>query len=127
QGLRLAPLAIVLLLRAWGATAPSWTHAAAVSGVTLTSFLRRVLLPVLGPALAISALLVALLASADVTSVLLLAPPGHSSFSLRIFTVMANAPQSLVAALCCVQLAVAVTGVAALLCWSTAGRTVSPS
>ncbi len=127
QGLRLAPLAIVLLLRAWGTTAPSWTHAAALSGVSLMTFLRRVLLPVMGPTLAISGLLVALLASADITSVLLLAPPGRSSFALRIFTVMANAPQSLVAALCCVQLAVAITGVAMLLRWSTAGRSESPS
>ena len=117
QGLRLAPLAVILLLRAWGATAPSWTQAAAVSGVGLTTFLRRVLLPVLGPAMAISGLLVALLASADVGSVLLLAPPGRSGFALRIFTVMANAPQALVATLCCIYVVVAVVGVAVLLRW----------
>ncbi len=125
QGFRLAPLAVILVLRAWAATAPSWTHAAAISGVGLTSFLGRVMVPVLGPALAISGLLVALLASADVTSVLLLAPPGHSSFALRIFTVMANAPQALVAALCCVYLVIAVAAVAGLLCWWVPGRALA--
>ena len=117
QGLRLTPLSVILLLRAWGATSPSWTDAAAVSGVSLTAFLRRVMLPVLGPAMAISGLLVALVAFADVTSVLLLAPPGRSTFALRIFTVMANAPQALVAALCCIYVVVAVAGVAVLFRW----------
>ncbi len=117
QGLRLAPVAVVLLLRAWGATAPSWTLSAAVSGVPLQTFLRRVMLPILAPAMAISGLLVALLALADVTSVLLLAPPGRSTFALRIFTVMANAPQALVATLCFLYVAVAVVVVAGLLRW----------
>jgi len=117
QGLRLTPLAVILLLRAWGATSPSWTDAAAVSGVGLTTFLRRVMVPVLGPAMAISGLLVALLASADVGSVLLLAPPGRSTFALRIFAVMANAPQALVATLCCLYVVVAVIGVALLISW----------
>jgi len=79
--------------------------------------LGRVMLPVLVPSMLISGLLVALLAFADVTSVLLLAPPGRSTFALRIFTVMANAPQALVAALCCVYVVVAVAGVAVLLRW----------
>jgi ABC-type spermidine/putrescine transport system permease subunit II len=37
---------------------------------------------------------------ADVTTVLLVHPPGQSSLPLTIFTIMANAPQALVAALC---------------------------
>jgi hypothetical protein len=44
--------------------------------------------------------LVALLASADAGTVLLVQPPGQSSLSVTIFTVMANAPESLVALLC---------------------------
>jgi len=122
QGLRLAPVAVVLLLRAWGATAPSWTLSAAVSGVPLQTFLRRVMAPILAPAIAISGLLVALLALADVTSVLLLAPPGRSTFALRIFTVMANAPQALVATLCFLYVVVAVLGVAGLLRWGVKGE-----
>jgi hypothetical protein len=44
--------------------------------------------------------LVALLAAADAGTVLLVQPPGQSSLSVTIFTVMANAPESLVALLC---------------------------
>ena len=44
--------------------------------------------------------LVALLAAADAGTVLLVQPPGQSSLSVAIFTVMANAPESLVASLC---------------------------
>jgi hypothetical protein len=45
------------------------------------------------------------LATADVGSVLLLHPPGQGSLPLAIFTVMANAPESLVASLCLVYVA----------------------
>ena len=41
-----------------------------------------------------------LLATADVGTVLLLHPPGHTSLPLAIFTVMANAPEAQVASLC---------------------------
>ncbi len=98
-GLRFLPVAAVLGLRAWGSTSATWALAAAVHGVSLTTYLRRVLLPQLLPAGAVALLLVALLATADVGTVLLLHPPGARSLPLAIFTVMANAPESLVAAL----------------------------
>ena len=60
------------------------------------------------PSLSVSALLVSLLATADVGTVLLLQPPGWSSLPLAIFTVMANAPESLVATLCLLYSALAV-------------------
>ena len=60
----------------------------------------RVLLPWLAPSALLAAAAVALLAIADIHSVLLLHPPGQSSLPLAIFTVMANAPESLVASLC---------------------------
>jgi hypothetical protein len=64
--------------------------------------------------------LVALLASAEVSTVLLLHPPGEASFPLAIFTVMANAPESLVASLCLLYFAL---GLAALTCfWILSGR-----
>jgi hypothetical protein len=42
----------------------------------------------------------ALLATAEVGTVLLLHPPGHGNLPLAVFTVMANAPEALVAMLC---------------------------
>jgi iron(III) transport system permease protein len=102
--LHFAPVATVLLLRATAAIPPSWTYAAAIHGVGLCRSLRRVLLPALLPSAALSLVLVALLASADAGTVLLLHPPGESSLALAIATVMANAPEAFVAALCLVYL-----------------------
>jgi ABC-type Fe3+ transport system permease subunit len=62
-------------------------------------YLWKVMLLFLSPALGLTIFLVALLATADVGTVLLLHPPGQASFPLAIFTVMANAPESLVATL----------------------------
>ena len=98
-GLRFLPVAAVLGLRAWGSTSATWALAAAVHGGSLTTYLRRILLPLLLPAGAVALLLVALRATTDVGTVLLLPPPGARSLPLAIFTVMANAPESLVAAL----------------------------
>ena len=112
-GLRFFPVAVLLGLQAWAATSPSWTWAAAVHGVSVSKYLRKVLLPVLTPALALSVVFVALLASADVGTVLLVHPPGRPSFPLVVFTLMANAPESLVASLC-VLYVVAAAGLLAL-------------
>lgn len=106
-GLRFFPIAVVLGLRAWGSTSATWALAAGIHGVPLAMYLRRVVLPLLLPTGAVAMLLVALLATADITTVLLLHPPGESSLPLAIFTVMANAPESLVATLCLVYVAVA--------------------
>lgn len=97
---RFFPVAAIFALRSFGTTSPSWAEAAAVHGVPLTTFARKVLAPSLAPALLPAGLLIILLAIADVSSVLLLHPPGKSSLPLAIFTVMANAPESLVGALC---------------------------
>jgi iron(III) transport system permease protein len=107
--MRFVPIAALLLIRAWGSTAPSWTHVAAVQGVRLSTYLSRVTLPALYPAIAVVAVLVALLAASDVVTVLLLHPPGEASLPLAIFTIMANAPESLVASLCLVQIIIALT------------------
>ena len=63
-------------------------------------YLIRVVLPYLAPAGTAALLLVALLSTADLTTVLLLHPPGASSLPLSLFTVMANARESFVASLC---------------------------
>jgi len=107
-GLRFFPVATLLSLRAWGSTSSSWTMAAAVHGVSAGKYVWKVILPVLLPSLVVSALLVSLLATADVGTVLLLHPPGRSSLPLAIFTVMANARESLVATLCLLYAAIAV-------------------
>lgn len=118
-GLRFFPVAAVLGMRAWGSTSPSWALAAGIHGVPFSTYLRRVTLPYLFPAAMVTVLLAALLATADIGTVLLLHPPGATSLPLAIFTIMANAPESLVASLSLIYILIA----AALLTivWSVAG------
>lgn len=106
-GLRFLPVAVVLPMRAWQSLPVSWVQAAELHGVSLALYVRKVLVPFLLPSAAAATALVALLATADVSTVLLLHPPGKASFPLAIFTVMANAPESLVASLCLAYLGLA--------------------
>ncbi|HKH43318.1 MAG TPA: hypothetical protein VKM72_01495 [Thermoanaerobaculia bacterium] len=99
-GLRFLPVATLLALRGWASTSPTWAWAAELHGVSLGRYLARVLAPRLAPAVATGLVLVGLLSAADVGTVLLLHPPGQRSLPLAIFTVMANAPEALVASLC---------------------------
>lgn len=101
-GLRFLPVAALLSLRGWAATSPSWALAAGLHGVPLRRYLARVQAPRLAPATGTALLLVALLATADIGTVLLLHPPGSRSLPLAIFTIMANAPEAVVASLCLV-------------------------
>jgi iron(III) transport system permease protein len=119
-GLRFVPVATVLGLRAWSAMPVSWAQAAAIHGVPLGSYGFRVLLPYFLPAAATSVLLVGLLGTADIGTVLLVQPPGHASLPLAIFTVMANAPEALVATLC-LTYAASAAGLL-VLAWLVAGR-----
>ncbi len=120
-GLRFMPVAAVTGLWAWASTSPSWADAAGLHGVQLVKYLHRVLLPFLFPAAVLGGMLVALLATADVGTVLLLHPPGAASLPLAIFTVMANAPEGLVASLCLIYLLVS-AGLVGGLWWLTGKR-----
>ena len=93
------------MMRAVGTLSPSWTDAAKVHGVSWGRFLLRVILPLLAPAVLVGALLVMVLAAADITTTHLLQPTtGRPSLPLAIFTVMANSPEGLVASLCLIYL-----------------------
>jgi ABC-type Fe3+ transport system permease subunit len=108
SGARFFPVAALISLRAWNAMPKTWALAGAIHGVSLVRYVRSVVLPYLAPSLGSSIVVCGLLATADVVTVLLVHPPGQSSLPLTIFAIMANAPQSLVAALCLLYVAVAV-------------------
>ncbi|MCI0541886.1 MAG: hypothetical protein L0Z50_42360 [Verrucomicrobiales bacterium] len=105
--LRGLPLAILLALRAVGSMPPSWADAARVHRVPRATFLARVALPWCSRWAFPAAAIAALLATAEVGTVLLLHPPGHGSLPLAVFTIMANAPEALVAMLCLLYVALA--------------------
>jgi len=107
-GLRFFPVTFILGLHAWGGASPSWVLAASVHGIPLSTYLRRVAFVYLRPAATVAVLLAALLATADIGTVLLLHPPGEASLPLAIFTIMANAPESMVASLCLVYILIAI-------------------
>lgn len=120
--MRLVPIAGVIMVRAIGTLSPSWAWAAAVHGAPLGLYARQVLAPMLAKPAGLSVVLVGLLATADVSTVLLLHPPGQASLPVAIFTVMANAPESLVASLClayvfCAGGSIAAAGLAVRLVW----------
>jgi iron(III) transport system permease protein len=98
-GLRFLPVATIAVLRAVLAMSPSWRDAARLHGVADISFFIRVVMPALRPALLVAFVLVSVLASADITTQLLLQPAGRQSLPVAIFTVMANSPEGLVASL----------------------------
>lgn len=98
--LRFLPVAAVLGMRGFGTTSPSWAFAGAIHGLSLKHYFRRILGPHLLPSALLVLILISLLSSAEVGTVFLLRPPGEDSLPVEIFTVMANAPESLVAALC---------------------------
>lgn len=128
-GLRLSPIAAVILLRAIGGLPPSWGFAAAVHGVGLIKYLRRIVAPFLARPAAVSVILVALVATADITTVLLLQPPGRDSFPLALFTVMANAPESMVASLCITYIVFAalIAGALAIFLGARSARLAAPT
>jgi len=103
-GLRFLPIATLAMMRAVGSLSTTWTDAAKLHGVSSTRFLWRVILPMLKPALLASFVLVVVLATADITTVLLLHPPGRMSLPVALFTVMANSPEGLIASLCLLYL-----------------------
>lgn len=94
--LKLIPITAMFAMRGFGTSSASWAAAAALHGVSLATYFVRILIPWLSVIILPAALLAFLLAIADVSTVLLLHPPGEASLPLAIFTVMANAPESLV-------------------------------
>ena len=105
SGARFFPVAALIALRSWSSMPRTWALAGAIHGVPLGKYVRSVVLPFLAPSLAASVAVCGLLATADVVTVLLVHPPGQSSLPLTIFSIMANARQSLVAALCLIYVA----------------------
>jgi ABC-type Fe3+ transport system permease subunit len=100
--------------------APALARAAGVHGVSAGRYFRSVVLPLQRRALGMALLLVGLLATAEIGMVLLLYPPGEETLPLRIFQIIGYPePGSRLAALCAVDLALAVTLLA--LAWCLGG------
>jgi iron(III) transport system permease protein len=104
-GLRLLPIPVLFWLRGWSALPASRHHAAAVHGVPFLLYHWRVTMPQLLPTILASFLVVVLISIADVSSTLLLLPPGASTFTTRIFGVIDNTSERILSALCVIYIA----------------------
>jgi len=112
-GLRCLPIATLFGMRAHGSMPNSWNDAARVHQIPRVEYVGHVVLPWLSRWAFPAAGLAALVSTAEVGTVLLLHPPGRDTLPLAIFTVMANAPEALVAMLCLLYILLAsLTGLA---------------
>ncbi len=83
---------------------PSYREAAILMGATPFYAFRKIVLPLLGDAFFISFFLALILSVSELTTVIMVYPPGISLLPVRIFTLMANAPQNSVSAMCLIAL-----------------------
>ncbi len=101
-GIQWIPLAALLLTPALAAVPQGWRDQRALTQASLWSWARHAWLPATAPWLLVSALLTGLLALTDVTSLILMQPPGFRPFTAHLFAVMDNSMEVIVASLCVV-------------------------
>ncbi len=82
-----------------------YEEAAAIGGAPFLRRLTRILLPIHARGLAAAWLLAVVFCLRDLETAVLLYPAGQEPLTVRIFTLEANGPEAVVAALSCVQVA----------------------
>ena len=103
-----------------------YEHAAAVAGASYLRRLARIVLPMHARGVIGVWLLAFVFCMRDLDTVIVFYPPGLDPLTVRIFTLEANGPPSVVAALCLVQTAVTLVAVGlGLLLLSRVGRRVA--
>jgi len=92
----------------------SFSEAAKVMGASPVYSFRKIVFPMLAEALYISFFVSFTFCVAELATVIMVYPPGISLLPVRIFTLMANAPQSTVSAMCVIALLVSLALIATL-------------
>ena len=100
---RFLPVAALIIAAAMRQVPVSHEEAAAVSGAGWLRSTWRVVLPQVRHAMAGTWVLTFILAFGEIGVSLLVAPPGESTLPIRVYTLIANAPSSQVAALALLQ------------------------
>ncbi len=106
---RLFPLAVAIIWPAVRAVPKDLLDLAAVDGLGISAFFRRVLVPIAGPAFPTAAIAVAALALGEVSAGKVVAPPGYRAFVLELFAQMHYGTDATVCGLCVLQLSAIVT------------------
>jgi iron(III) transport system permease protein len=119
---RLLPVGVLML----GATARhvplAHEEASAVAGAGWLRTATRIVLPQMRVGLAIAWTIVFVMAFGELGASILIAPPGDATLPIRIYTLIANAPSSQVAAFALLQTTVVLVGVAALAALAARGE-----
>lgn len=74
---------------------PSLNEAAQIAGISAYSRLRKILLPLTAPALFASFIVGFIFSLGELGTTIMIYPPGTEIMPIKVFTIMANAPQSL--------------------------------
>lgn len=119
---RLLPVAALVLAAGIRLVPASHEEAAAVSGAGWLRTMWRIVVPQLTPALAAAWIVAFVLAFGELGATVLVAPPGDATLPIYIYTMIANAPSSQVAALALLQTAAIVYPLVALGLAGTAVR-----
>jgi iron(III) transport system permease protein len=120
---RLFPLAVAITWPAVRAVPKELLDLAAVDGLGVPAFFRRVLTPVAGRAVPIAAVAVAALALGEVSAGKVVAPPGYRAFVLDLFAQMHYGTDATVCGLCLMQLAATAAGLGGVwLVWARTSR-----
>jgi iron(III) transport system permease protein len=111
---RFIPVAALTLAASVRYVPVSHEEAAAVAGASWLRAMRRIVLPEMRAGIAAAWTIVFVLAFGELGASILIAPPGETTLPIRIYTLIANAPSSQVAAFALLQTLVVFCGVAGL-------------
>jgi len=103
---RFVPVATLLLAASIRQVSTSQEEAAEVAGAGWLSVFTRIVLPQIRTGLVAAWVIVFIFAFGEMTTTILIAPPGESTLPIRIYTIIANAPSSTVATLSLMQAAI---------------------
>jgi iron(III) transport system permease protein len=111
---RFVPVAVLILAASAQSVSVSQEEAAAVSGAGWIRAMRRIVFPQMRLGIAAAWVVAFVLAFGELGVSVLVAPPGEATLAIRIYTIIANTPESQVAALALLQALVIFVPVAAL-------------